>query len=97
MILIADDDSAIRLSLSLLLKQAGYETVDFAQPDGLLDFVRHTQPDAILLDMNFTRETSGDEGLKVLRQIRLFRYPNVSQHSVIATRCRLVIRTGVII
>ena len=73
MILIADDDSAIRLSLTLLLKQAGYKTADFAQPDELMDFVRQTVPDVIVLDMNFTRETSGDEGLKVLRQIRLFR------------------------
>jgi len=72
MILIADDDPAIRTSLCLLLKRAGYKTVDFAQPDGLMDFVRHTAPDVILLDMNFTRETSGDEGLKLLRQIKLF-------------------------
>ena len=73
MILIADDDSAIRLSLTLLLKQAGYKTADFATPSDLMDFVRHTAADAVLLDMNFTRETSGDEGLKILRQIRLFR------------------------
>ena len=72
MIIIADDDSAIRLSLSLLLKQAGYETIDFAQPGELMDFVRHTTPEVIVLDMNFSRETSGDEGLKLLRQIRLF-------------------------
>ena len=72
MILIADDDPAIRTSLCLLFKRAGYKTVDFAQPDELMNFVRHTQPDVIVLDMNFTRETSGDEGLKLLRQIRLF-------------------------
>jgi len=72
MILIADDDPAIRTSLCLLFKRAGYKTVDFAHPDELMDFVRHTQPDVIVLDMNFTRETSGDEGLKLLRQIRLF-------------------------
>ena len=72
MILIADDDPAIRTSLTLLLKQKGYKTADFAQPDELMDFVRHTQPDVILLDMNFTRETTGNEGLKLLRQIRIF-------------------------
>jgi two-component system NtrC family response regulator len=37
-----------------------------------MNFVRHTQPDVIVLDMNFSRETSGDEGLILLRQIRLF-------------------------
>ena len=72
MLLIADDDPAIRTSLTLLLKREGYETVDFAQPDAVMNFVRHTKPDVILLDMNFSRETSGDEGLKLLRQIRLF-------------------------
>ena len=73
MILIADDDPAIRTSLVLLFKQAGYKTVDFAQPNELMDFVRHTVPDVVVLDMNFSRETSGDEGLKLLRQIKLFR------------------------
>ena len=72
MIVIADDDPAIRTSLCLLLKREGYKTVDFAQPDELMNFVRRTAPDVIVLDMNFTRETSGDEGLKLLRQIRLF-------------------------
>ena len=72
MILIADDDSSIRTSLSLLLKKEKYETVDFAEPGGIIDFVRHNAPDVILLDMNFTRETTGEEGLKLLRQIRLF-------------------------
>ena len=60
MLLIADDDPAIRTSLTLLLKREGYETVDFAQPDEIMNFVRHTRPDVILLDMNFSRETSGD-------------------------------------
>lgn len=73
MILIADDDHAIRTSLVLLLKQTGYDTTDFARPDELMDFVRHTKPEVVLLDMNFSRETSGDEGLKLLRQIKLFR------------------------
>lgn len=72
LILIADDDQAIRLSLRLLLKHAGYETVDFARPDELMNYLRHTAPEAIVLDMNFTRETSGEEGLKLLRQIKLF-------------------------
>ncbi len=76
MIIIADDDSAVRTSLGLLLKQAGYDTIDFALPGELMDFVRHAKPEAILLDMNFSRETSGDEGLKLLRQIKLF-HPNV--------------------
>ena len=71
-ILIADDDPAVRTSLTLLLKRAGYATVDFAEPAAVMDFVRRTAPDAVILDMNFTRETTGKEGLMLLRQIRLF-------------------------
>lgn len=73
MILIADDDSAIRLSLSMLLKKAGYQTVAVATPAEVMETVRADTPQAILLDMNFSHSTSGDEGLTLLRQIKIFR------------------------
>ena len=41
MILIADDDNAIRLSLGLLLKRSGYEVDYAADPAGVLTKVRH--------------------------------------------------------
>ena len=44
MILIIDDDTAIRSSLSFLLKRAGYEAESVSSPEGALDFVRKHTP-----------------------------------------------------
>ena len=73
MILIADDDNAIRLSLSMLLRKAGYEVKAVATPAEVIDTVRSTAPRLVMLDMNFSRATSGDEGLTLLRQVKVFR------------------------
>ena len=72
MILIIDDDAAVRSSLSLLLKRAGHEAEAVASPEAALDFVRHTVPDLMLMDMNFSLTTQGEEGLELLRKTRVF-------------------------
>ncbi len=72
MILIVDDDITIRMSLSLLLKKAGYEVKPAAGPEEAMKVVRKSEPELILLDMNFSLATSGDEGLTLLKQIKLF-------------------------
>lgn len=72
MIFIVDDDITIRLSLSLLLKKAGYEVKTAAGPEEAMAVVREIEPELILLDMNFSLATSGDEGLTLLKQIKLF-------------------------
>ncbi|MBD5267857.1 MAG: sigma-54-dependent Fis family transcriptional regulator [Bacteroides sp.] len=76
MILVVDDDKAVRLSLKLLLNRNGYETVMAASPAEAHEIVRSSRPDMILLDMNFSRATSGDEGLILLKQIKIF-HPDV--------------------
>ncbi len=76
MILIIDDDSAIRSSLSFMLKRAGYDAQAVAGPREAIDTVRTQAPDLILMDMNFTLSTTGEEGLTLLRQVKVFR-PNV--------------------
>ena len=73
MILIADDDNAIRLSLSILLRHRGYEVKAVATPADTIAAVRAAAPELVLLDMNFTRSTTGDEGLTLLKQIKLLR------------------------
>lgn len=73
MILIVDDDNAIRLSLSMLLRKAGYEVKAVPGPSEAMETVRDEVPQLVLLDMNFTRTTTGDEGLTLLRQIKIFR------------------------
>ena len=72
MILIVDDDVAIRSSLSFLLKRSGYETEAVATPEDALSVVRNTTPRLILMDMNFSMTTTGEEGLQLLRKIRIF-------------------------
>lgn len=72
MILIIDDDPAIRASLSLLLRRSGHEVKAVASPAEAMAMVRVSTPALVLLDMNFSRQTSGDEGLTLLRQIKIF-------------------------
>ncbi|MDR1722932.1 MAG: sigma-54 dependent transcriptional regulator [Tannerella sp.] len=73
MVLIIDDDAAIRSSLCLVLRRAGYEAEAISKPEEALAFVRTTKPELILMDMNFSRKTTGEEGLHLLRQVKIFR------------------------
>ena len=72
MILVIDDDSAIRTSLSLLLKHAKHEVQAVATPKEAIAVVRSVTPELILMDMNFSLTTSGDEGLILLKQVKIF-------------------------
>lgn len=70
MILIIDDDIAVRSSLLLLLQHEGY-TVDAADtPGAALQMTRQLQPELIILDLNFSIETSGREGMQLLKEIK---------------------------
>lgn len=73
MILIVDDDSAVRSSLSFMLKRAGYEVNAAPGPREAMEIVRNESPVLILMDMNFTLSTTGEEGLTLLKQVKVFR------------------------
>ena len=73
MILVIDDDIGIRTSLSMMLRRAHYEVQAVASPKEAMAVVREQEPQLIMLDMNFSLSTSGDEGLTLLKQIKLFR------------------------
>ena len=73
MILIIDDDSAIRSSLGFMLKRAHFEVQAVAGPKEAIEVVRAVEPQLILMDMNFSLSTSGEEGLTLLKQVKLFR------------------------
>jgi two-component system NtrC family response regulator len=73
MILIIDDDNAIRSSLSFMLKRAGYETQAVTGPREAIEMVRREAPALILMDMNYTLTTTGEEGLTLLKQVKIFR------------------------
>jgi DNA-binding NtrC family response regulator len=69
-ILLADDDADIRLALELLLQDAGFNTRNADSPAALRHAVQEKQPDLVLLDLNFSRDTtSGREGLALLPEL----------------------------
>jgi two-component system, NtrC family, response regulator len=72
-ILIVDDDSSVTASLALLLKQAGYKSQPAATPADALRLIESHHFALVLQDMNFSRQTSGEEGLELLRQIKTLR------------------------
>jgi len=72
MILICDDDATVRTSLTLVLKRAGYEVATASTPREVIDFVRQTCPELILMDMNYSQTTTGEEGLQLLAEVRVF-------------------------
>lgn len=70
MILIIDDDVAVRTSLLLLLEQQGYATAVADSPAAAVAVLKQQAPSLIILDLNFSIDTSGDEGMLLLQQIR---------------------------
>lgn len=72
MILIVDDDAVVRSSLTFLLKRAGFEPEAVSGPREALDVVRSVTPQLIMMDMNFTLTTTGEEGIQLLRQVKIF-------------------------
>ena len=69
-ILIVDDDPAICASIALSLKQAGHGSQQALNPQDALELLHRKLPDLVIMDMNYSRETSGDEGLQLLQAIR---------------------------
>ena len=69
-ILIIDDDRAVCLSIQLLLKKNGFKTMAIHHPGNMLDTIHQNAIDLVILDMNFTIDTSGKQGLKALRILR---------------------------
>ena len=70
MILIVDDDPSITASLALLLKQHGHRSASAHGVEEALAAVRSERPSLVIQDMNFSRRTSGEEGLALLTAIR---------------------------
>jgi len=70
MILIVDDDASVRTSLALLLKQNGYDTRSAANPSEALQLLDRHAIELVVQDMNFSRKTTGEEGLALLRSIK---------------------------
>lgn len=69
-ILVIDDDRTVCASLSLLLKRKSFEVDVIHRPNEAMDRIESYKPDLILLDMNFSIDTSGRQGLRLLQLIR---------------------------
>lgn len=70
MILIVDDDIAVRTSLSLLLQETGKEVVVANGAKEALTLLKSNRIELIILDLNFSIDTSGQEGMALLAKIR---------------------------
>ena len=70
-VLIADDQPDVLEALRLLLKGAGYVTVTAHVPEGIIALLEREDFDAVLMDLNYTRDTtSGREGMDLLTRIQ---------------------------
>lgn len=70
-VLIADDQQDVLEALRFLLKGEGYQIEAVTSPRAVLQNVEKHDYDAILLDLNYTRDTtSGHEGLDLLERLR---------------------------
>jgi DNA-binding NtrC family response regulator len=70
-VLIADDQADVVEALRLLLKGEGFEIESAASPAGVLQAVESSDFDAVLMDLNYTRDTtSGREGFELLSKLQ---------------------------
>lgn len=71
-VLVVEDRADIRLSVAMLLEDNGYKVLEADNPQVAQMVLKQHAVDLILLDMNFTLDTtSGDEGLDFLRWLSL--------------------------
>src|SRR5256886_15100041 len=70
-VLVADDQPDVLEALKLLLKGEGYEVESATSPRAVLSALDKRDFDALLIDMNYTRDTtSGAEGLDLLARLQ---------------------------
>jgi DNA-binding NtrC family response regulator len=69
-ILIVDDDQSVISALSFLLKKNNYIPIAAYTPEQALQFMQEHEPALIIHDMNYSRQTSGAEGMELLANIR---------------------------
>jgi sigma-B regulation protein RsbU (phosphoserine phosphatase) len=70
-VLLADDQPDVLLALRLLLKMEGFQSEAVSSPVEILQMSGEREFDLILMDLNYTRDTtSGEEGLDLLAKLR---------------------------
>ena len=70
-VLIADDQPAVVEALRQLLKSEGFGAETVSSPNAVLKALGEKDVDLVLMDLNYTRDTtSGQEGLDLLNRVR---------------------------
>jgi len=70
-VLIADDQKDVLEALKLVLKGQGFDVDTVMSPGAILSAVEKSDYDAVLMDMNYTRDTTGGiEGLDLISRLR---------------------------
>ncbi len=75
-LLVVDDDSAVRTSLNLLLRRAGYGVRVAESPKEAIFWLGSNAADLVVMDMNYSRSTTGDEGIFLLEHLKS-KYPEM--------------------
>jgi len=70
-VIIVDDDSAVRETLSIVFTRAGYQVVCFAEGSAFLAVARSRTPACIILDVHIP----GKSGLDILKELNAQDYP----------------------
>ena len=69
--LIADDEPDILTALRILLANEGHELETVSSPAAVLEAIKRSQFDVVLMDLNYARDTtSGREGIDLITRIR---------------------------
>jgi sigma-B regulation protein RsbU (phosphoserine phosphatase) len=69
--LIADDEPDILTALRILLANAGYELETVSSPAAVLEAIKRSKFDVVLMDLNYARDTtSGREGIDLITRIQ---------------------------
>src|SRR5262245_62602710 len=69
-VLIADDQPDVLEALRLLLKGEGFKIESANSPAAILEAIDAEEFDAVLMDMNYARDTTyGQEGLDLMSQM----------------------------
>lgn len=70
-ILVVDDDLDILSALKILLVPEGYQVTLCQTPESAVNAVKNTDFDLVLMDLNYTLDTtSGDEGVELITAIK---------------------------
>ncbi|MEE4245751.1 MAG: sigma-54 dependent transcriptional regulator [Kangiellaceae bacterium] len=69
-LLVVDDDASVTASIALLLKQHGYSALTASSPQEAMEQIELHNISVVLQDMNFSRNTTGEEGMALLKTIK---------------------------